>query len=199
MKRRVFIQSGLFGLGLSLPVTAVYAREKIHQRTPTDFEGPFYPLDEYAVGDGNLILDDDLRRDDMLIFSGFIKDQYGDAVTNAVVDIWQTDPDGRYKHPHDRRSGDRREDFAYFAKTKSDDRGRFSFQTLIPGAYGGRPAHIHFKVWQDGKSVLTSQIYFAQKGGAQNAALYRNLSERQTVDLQLRADLKYAVRHDIII
>ena len=37
----------------------------------------------------------------------------------------------------------------------------WSFRTILPDIYGGRPRHIHAKVRIDGQDVLTTQIYFS--------------------------------------
>ncbi len=139
------------------------------------------------------------KRGDILTFTGQVKNEFGDIVPGAVMDIWHTDPLGRYKHPSDRRRGARFEDFAYFAKVKTDANGTYAFRTYIPGDYGFRPEHIHFKVWQDGQAVLTSQIYFRDRGGAKGASKYRGLEERQLVDLAPEEDGSFTSEFLVVI
>ena len=199
MKRRQLLQAGLFGAGITLIPSASFGREKILRRTPTDFEGPFYPVKPYAVGDGNLLAVKSENRGDVLTFTGQVKNEFGDLVPGAIVDIWHTDPIGRYDHPADRRPGKRFEDFAYFAKMRTDDEGRYSFRTYIPGDYGSRPEHIHFKVWQDDQTVLTSQIYFRERGGAKGASKYRGLEERKLVNLTPQDDGSFVSEFLVVI
>ena len=53
-----------------------------------------------------------------------------------------------------------------------------------PGRYGGRPAqHIHYKVWVEGREVLTSQIYFDELGGDRGLARSSEAAALQTVHL----------------
>ena len=199
MKRRQLLQAGLFGAGITLIPSASFGREKVLRRTPTDFEGPFYPVDDRSSDTADLLRNMTGRYDKELILHGFVRDEYGDPVSGIIVDIWHTDPDGRYNHPADRTPGPLLEDFAYFGKAETGERGQYEFRTLIPGAYGGRPAHIHYKVWRDAETALTSQIYFNQTGGARGASRYHNLEERQLADIRLRANLSNAARFDIII
>jgi protocatechuate 3,4-dioxygenase beta subunit len=42
----------------------------------------------------------------------------------------------------------------------TDARGVVSFRTIYPGWYPGRTTHIHYKVFLDQRTVLTSQIFF---------------------------------------
>ncbi len=42
----------------------------------------------------------------------------------------------------------------------ADASGRFSLETIVPGAYGGRTRHIHVKVQAPDSPVLTTQLYF---------------------------------------
>jgi protocatechuate 3,4-dioxygenase beta subunit len=42
----------------------------------------------------------------------------------------------------------------------SDDKGLVNFETVFPGWYDPRLTHIHLKVSRDGKTFLTTQLYF---------------------------------------
>ena len=95
-------------------------------------------------------------------FSGTVNDRDGSPVSEALVQIWQTDSDGIYNHPDSNR-GPIDTSFQYFGTDKTNVRGEFFFNTFMPGIYPGRPAHIHFKVWVGIHDVLTSQLYFEGK------------------------------------
>lgn len=51
----------------------------------------------------------------------------------------------------------------YRGQIAADSEGRFTLTTLRPGWYlngaSYRPAHLHLKVWVDGKERLTTQLY----------------------------------------
>ena len=47
------------------------------------------------------------------------------------------------------------------AQTAGAD-GKVTFRTIVPGWYTPRAAHIHVRVWLDGKTMMTTQLYFPQ-------------------------------------
>ena len=178
MKRR-----SLFAvIGAAIPGTV---RAASLPRTPRDYEGPFYPSGPRHQSNDLLI---GPPAGDVLLLTGQLVSSKQLPIANAVVDIWQTDPDGHYKHPQDRRGGKRRSEFAYWGEATTDEAGRFQFRTYVPGAYPSRPAqHIHYKVWRRGREVLTSQIYFHELGGAKGEARSEQ-SALQTVSLETAAE-----------
>lgn len=121
--------------------------------TASNIEGPFY-LEDAPERDDLDLWDDEGTA---LEVSGTVFESGCSAgVAGALVEIWHADPDGGY----DNTSSDMR----YRAVLVSDDEGRYSFRTLVPGAYlngsSYRPRHIHVKVWIDGVERLTTQLYF---------------------------------------
>ena len=77
-------------------------------------------------------------------------------VARALLDFWQADAAGEYDN----------EGFTLRGHQFSDERGRFSLETVLPGLYPGRTRHVHVKVQAPGAPVLTTQLYFP--GEAQN-------------------------------
>lgn len=197
MRRRTFIHSAVLS-GVSALTMPAYGNT--YPRTPRDFEGPFYPVEPrnennvlVQAGAGNSKF-----KGHYLRLSGEVVTQDGQPVRDAKVDIWHTDPEGRYKHPRDREQDDLHPEFAYFGLTPVDAEGTFVFHTLVPGRYGGRPAHIHYKVWRNDIRVLTSQIYFRQHGGTENKSMSRTGS-LQVVDLEEAQDTDYRVFYRIVV
>lgn len=133
-----------------------------------------------------------------LHFAGEVVAPTGEPISDATIDIWHTDPEGRYKHPRDRGKGERHGDFGYFGLTDANERGAFEFYTLVPGHYGGRPAHIHYKVWRGDKPVLTSQIYFRQHGGTQGKSQTQT-GTAQVVSLDEGVDTDFRIFYRIVV
>jgi protocatechuate 3,4-dioxygenase beta subunit len=73
-------------------------------------------------------------------------------VSRALLDVWQADAAGQYH--------DERESYRLRGQILTDARGRYQIDTIRPGGYGGRPAHIHFTVSAPGHESLTTQLYF---------------------------------------
>src|SRR5262245_15311247 len=103
-----------------------------------------------------------------IIVSGRVLDEDGRAVTGALLEIWQANAAGRYRHPADEHPAPIDPNFTGAGRTVTDNEGRYRFVTIKPGAYpwrnhpnAWRPAHIHFSIF--GASFLTrlvTQMYF---------------------------------------
>lgn len=196
MNRRLFVRALAAAGVLANSWGLARAGDGPLARTPRDYEGPYYPLgprnetNDLIVGEA---------RDRVLRLSGQILDTQSAPLADAVFDFWQADPLGHYKHPRDASPGERWSEFLYWGEARSDDEGRFDLRTYLPGEYGTRPAHIHFKVLSNDKALLTSQMYFADLGGPRGASKSRAASERQTVNLHeqgentVRAELQVVV------
>ena len=150
----------IFILFLSL-VPNIYAQSN-YKITPNDTEGPYYPIETQSDEDNNLINikgKSKSAKGDVLYLNGVVSNENGIPQSDAIIEIWQTDANGLYRHPKDKSEGTRDPFFQYWGRAKTDEEGKYSFKTIIPGKYQPRPSHIHFKVWVDEKVVLTSQMY----------------------------------------
>jgi protocatechuate 3,4-dioxygenase beta subunit len=96
-----------------------------------------------------------------LLIDGDLLTLDGAPVEGAVVEIWQTDDRGVYLHPQDPGIADRDPAFQGYGESVTDEAGSWSFRTILPELYGGRPRHIHAKVKVGDQTVLTTQIYFS--------------------------------------
>jgi protocatechuate 3,4-dioxygenase beta subunit len=103
-----------------------------------------------------------------IIVSGHVLDEDGRPVPSTLVEIWQANAAGRYRHKVDRHQAPLDPNFTGCGRTLTDAEGRYRFVTLKPGAYpwqnhdnAWRPAHIHFSLF--GPSFCTrlvTQMYF---------------------------------------
>lgn len=170
--------------------------------TPPDQEGPFYPVVRQEDEDNDLVQvvgRPEPAAGNILHLSGTVRTVKGTPVAGAVVEIWQTDPHGRYQDARDRSPGPRDRNFQYWGKAVTGADGSYSFTTLVPGGYHPRPPHIHFKVWTEGKERLTSQIYFMNhpQAGTMNGR-YRT-PEALTVELHALQPGEFKAFFDIIL
>ena len=97
----------------------------------------------------------------------------GSPATDATVEIWQCDADGRYSGfppPNDSRVVTSAtapktqylpDDSFLRGSQLTDVAGMVEFRTIYPGWYPGRTVHIHLIVRVDDR-VLTSQLYFPE-------------------------------------
>ena len=92
----------------------------------------------------------------------------GRPVRGALIEVWQANAAGRYRHDHDRHPAPLDPNFTGAGRTLTDDDGAYTFVTVKPGAYpwqnhpnAWRPAHIHFSVFgRTFTSRLVTQMYF---------------------------------------
>lgn len=98
----------------------------------------------------------------VILVTGQVLDLSGNPLPGAAVEIWQTDATGIYDHPGDGGTANRDRGFQFYGTSIADADGRYLFRTVQPGYYEPRPRHIHVKVKLDGRTLLTTQFYFAE-------------------------------------
>ena len=170
--------------------------------TPSQTEGPFYPVEIPADSDYDLLRNGTLSygRGQPALLEGRVTDVSGQPVSGAQVEIWQCDEAGHYHHPGDRGRADPA--FQGFGRMRVGDDGHYRFRTIRPVPYGGRTPHIHVKVRSGSRALLTTQLYVA--GDPHNARdfLWRQLEGRAreavTVPFQAGPDGLFA-RFPIVI
>ena len=147
-----------------------------HRLTPRQTEGPFYPLQLPRDQDANLLENGALRYDkgEPVWLEGSVRNRAGEPLAGARVEIWQCDVNGHYDHPGDGARADSA--FQGFGSVLADTQGRYRFRTIRPVAYRGRTPHIHVKVRQGGRELLTTQLYVQGDPGNANDFLWRNLN-----------------------
>lgn len=103
-----------------------------------------------------------------IVVSGRVVDEDGRPVRRTLVEIWQANAAGRYRHEGDQHNAPLDPNFSGFGHTLTDDEGRYMFVTIKPGAYpwrnhanAWRPAHIHFSLFGPAfVTRLVTQMYF---------------------------------------
>lgn len=151
MKRRTFL------LSAALATVTQQSRAAL-QPTPSQGEGPFYPVAPIPLNNDLVHHAGGKARGAWLELSGVVRDTSGAPLSDTLVEIWQCDAAGYYRHPRaDRARVDRH--FAGFGATRTSSAGEYRFSTLVPVPYTGRPPHIHVKLHRGGRERLTSQLY----------------------------------------
>ena len=96
---------------------------------------------------------------------GQVFDGEGETINDAMIEIWQANAHGRYRHPADDRRDNRLDPgFSGFGRsgTGTDPRHRFIFDTVKPGLIGdGQAPHLNMIVMMRGLLVhLFTRVYF---------------------------------------
>jgi len=204
-RRRFLRRLGVLALTALLPafrpLIAIAAPPE--KATPEDDWGPFYPPDWRGEIDADLSRFAGRSAEGTLLrLRGTVRGASGKvdrALADAVVELWQTDARGRYRHPgvpeHLRDPG-----FQGFGRTLTDARGRYEFLTIVPGRYGSRPPHLHIRVARPGLREWVSQIYFS--GDNREAGVDSVMPperEQLTVSARPEGDGVLAARFDIVL
>jgi len=103
-----------------------------------------------------------------IVVTGRLLDADARPIRNQLVEVWQANSAGRYRHEVDRHPAPLDPNFTGAGRCLTDDDGRYRFVTIKPGSYpwqnhdnAWRPAHIHFSVF--GRAFtdrLVTQMYF---------------------------------------
>lgn len=114
--------------------------------TPALTEGPYFmsgspernSLLEAGVGGTKLTL------------TGYVLTADCQPVANARLEFWQADANGVYDNAG----------YTLRGHQFTDETGKYTLETVIPGLYTGRTEHIHVKVQAPNGPVLTTQLFF---------------------------------------
>lgn len=126
--------------------------------TPAQTEGPYYK----AGSPERTILWEPGMAGTRLLITGFVVDTDCRPIAGAWLDFWQADADGRYDNDGFRLRGHQ----------YTDERGRFTLVTVVPGLYPGRTRHIHVKVRAPGGPVVTTQLYLPDEPGNRRDGIF---------------------------
>jgi catechol 1,2-dioxygenase len=194
MKRRAF----LFNTGLSVVAVSASGFIKFDGKhyigdceTTSDILGPYYRPNSPIRN--NLVIKGE--KGTLIELSGIIK--HNDCKTpykNAKVELWHCDTNAQYDNASD--------EFRFRGTTFSDDKGHYSFNTIVPVPYGSgndiRPAHFHLMITAEGYQPLVTQLYFAgDKNIAKDPAASSPTSKRRILKAQNLNDGTQKIVYDI--
>lgn len=139
--------------------------------TVSELTGPRFGHGEITALDGDLIANYAKDGDpvgERIIVHGRVLDENGRPVPQTLVEIWQANAGGRYRHKKDSYLAPVDPNFGGCGRVLTDDRGHYAFRTIKPGAYpwrnwvnNWRPAHIHLSVFGTAFAQrLITQMYF---------------------------------------
>ena len=103
-----------------------------------------------------------------IIVHGRVIDESGKGVPNTLVEAWQANAGGRYRHKKDTYLAPIDPNFGGCGRCLTDEDGYYFFRTIKPGPYpwrnyvnSWRPAHIHLSIFGPSFSQrLITQMYF---------------------------------------
>ena len=140
--------------------------------TLSEMTGPVFGHDLLGPLDDDLILNfakpGELPVGPRIIVHGRVLDESGRGVPGALVEVWQANAGGRYRHKKETYLAPLDPNFGGCGRCITDETGAYRFRTIQPGPYpwpngvnDWRPAHIHFSVFGHGFAQrLITQMYF---------------------------------------
>jgi protocatechuate 3,4-dioxygenase beta subunit len=139
--------------------------------TPSEETGPRFGHADLGPLDHDMILNYAHGGEpigERIVVYGRVLDENGRGVAGTLVEVWQANAGGRYRHKKDTYLAPVDPNFGGCGRCLTDAEGRYAFRTVKPGAYpwpntamSWRPAHIHFSVFGTGFGQrLITQMYF---------------------------------------
>lgn len=137
-------------------------------QTPQEIEGPYFRLG--APNRANLLEPGDKPE---LVISGRVLNEKGMPIPGAVVNFWHANHDGEYDMVG----------YRYTGYVVTDEAGRYSVTTIIPGSYLPRMAkHVHVKVQAISRPVTTQLFIEGESGNTDDEYYHPALLVPCTVD-----------------
>ncbi len=142
------------------------------QNTVSEITGPVFGQNDIDAGDNDLLTNyaqpGDSPIGERIILHGRVLDENAKPVPNTLIEVWQANAGGRYRHKNDTYFAPIDPNFGGCGRALTDENGYYYFRTVKPGAYpwrnhgnNWRPAHIHISVFGSAfLQRLVTQCYF---------------------------------------
>ena len=127
--------------------------------------GPFFPPRYVDAGANDLTSFEGRKaKGEAIEIRGRVIQEDGTALENLIVEIWQPDAGGIFRHPADPRHAQADPNFLGWGRAATDAQGSYRFKTIRPGAPEGRAPHINFMVMFSGLMRILKTTMFFEDG-----------------------------------
>lgn len=180
------------------------------QNSVSEITGPVFGHNDIDPLDNDLVRNYAKDADpvgERIILHGRVMDENARPVPNTLVEIWQANASGRYRHKKDTYLGALDPNFGGCGRTLTDENGYYFFRTIKPGAYpwrnwvnSWRPAHIHVSVFGAAfVQRLITQLYFEGDPLIPHCPIVKTIPDPDAIEqLIARLDLNATVPLDSI-
>lgn len=179
--------------------------------TLSEITGPVFGHDTIGELDNDLIHNfaaaGESAIGERIIVHGRVVDERGRGVAGALVEFWQANAGGRYRHKKEGYLAPLDPNFAGCGRALTDAGGRYRMRTVRPGPYpwpnginDWRPAHIHFSLFGDGFAQrLITQMYFEGDPLIRKCPIVNTINDQRAVEqLVARLDMNNTIPMDAL-
>lgn len=158
--------------------------------TPPQTVGPFF---HGLIEKDGSVMTSERTQGERIRIRGHVLDRNGAPIDDAMVEVWQANAHGRYRHPADQRRAPLDESFLGFGRAGTTD-GEFVFETIRPGPVpspdGGRQApHLNVLVFARGLlDRLATRIYFEDDPALESDVVLGSVPQDRRATLIARRD-----------
>ncbi|WP_300039522.1 protocatechuate 3,4-dioxygenase subunit beta [uncultured Roseobacter sp.] len=180
-------------------------------QTPSETTGPVFGHADIDPRDKDLIhnyaRDGQSAIGERILLHGRVLDENARPVPDTLLEIWQANAGGRYRHKKDTYLASIDPNFGGCGRTITDDQGCYCFHTVKPGAYpwpnnanSWRPAHIHLSLFGTAFAQrLITQCYFEGDPFIPLCPIVQSIPDAAAIDqLTARLDLDSTIPFDTV-
>ena len=181
------------------------------QNSVSEITGPVFGHTDIDAGDNDLLTNyaqaGESPIGERIILHGRVLDENAKPVPKTLVEVWQANAGGRYRHKKDTYLAPIDPNFGGCGRTLTDENGYYFFRTVKPGAYpwrnmvnNWRPAHVHVSVFGSGfVQRLITQCYFEGDPLIQICPIVRTIPDPGVIEqLTAKLDMNATIPLDTI-
>ena len=188
------------------------------EQTIGEKSGPVFGHDRLDPLDNDLIANFNTGAPalgERILLHGRVVDEFGRPVPGTLIEIWQANAAGRYRHVRDGYLAPLDPNFGGCGRTITDADGRYHFLTIKPGPYpwrnngsDWRAAHIHVSLFGEAFAQrLITQLYFEGDPLIALCPIVNTIPDKRAIDMLIaRLDMgemapfdRLAYRFDIVL
>lgn len=162
--------------------------------TVSEETGPVFGHAMLGAQDNDLILNfarpGEMAIGPRILVHGRVQDEFGRPVPGALIEVWQANAGGRYRHKKESYLAALDPNFGGCGRVITSSDGSYEFRTVLPGPYpwpngmnDWRPAHIHFSLLGQGFAQrLITQMYFEGDPLIARCPIIGSISQKAAID-----------------
>ena len=179
--------------------------------TLSEETGPVFGQSSLGANDHDLIhnfaKDGESALGPRIVVQGQVRDQSGRGVPGALVEVWQANAGGRYRHVNEGYLAPLDPNFGGCGRCLTNAQGYYYFITIQPAPYpwpngpnAWRPAHIHLSLFGPAFAQrLVTQMYFEGDPLIPRCPIVNSIPSRDAVEtLIARLDLEKSMPMDML-